>query len=79
MHTICHCGCGKTFDLAQNSDQYITYVSAYKLCERIKIDRKDNEDDILKKLENFNQTLGSIIKDELCSSIMFPDLDHAKK
>jgi hypothetical protein len=64
--------------MPQNTNQYLIYVSAFKLCSKIKVNRKDNEDDLLQKLADCNQKLASVVKAELQDSLMFPDEDHNK-
>lgn len=64
--------------MPQNKDQYLIYVSAFKICEHIGINRKDSVELILEKTERFNQKLGDMVKLELEKSIVFPDEDHYK-
>lgn len=78
INTKCECPCGKTFDMPQNKDQYIIYASAFTVCDRVKVQRKDEEEEILDKTLLFNQKLCQIIKQELQNSLMFPDEDHYK-
>lgn len=79
INTKCECPCGKTFDLPQNKDQYLIYVSAFKIWEYIGINRKDEVESILEKSEKYHQKLGDMVKTELEKSIVFPDEDHFKK
>lgn len=78
VHIKCECPWGKTFDLPQSQDQYLIYVSAFKICERVKVHRKDDESEILDKFLEYNQKLGPVVKQELQNSFMFPDEDHFK-
>lgn len=78
INTRCECPCGKVFDMPQNKDQYIMYVSAFALCDKVKINRKDDEEVILDKTIDFNQKLCSVVKEENQNSLMFPDEDHYK-
>lgn len=79
INTRCECPCGKTFDMPQNKDQYLIYVSAFKICERVQVSRKDSVEDIFDKTQKFSQKLGELVKAELQKSLMFPDEDHFKQ
>ena len=78
IKTKCECPWGKTFDLPQNKDQYLIYVSAFKIWEQVGVNRKDTVEDILEKSEKYHQKLGNAVKSELEKSIVFPDDDHYK-
>ena len=45
----------------------------------MKIDRKDEDEDILDKYQKCNQQMGIHIKEQLENSIVFPNEDHSKK
>jgi hypothetical protein len=78
VHIQWECPCGKTFELPQNKDQYLIYVSAYGLCDRVGVNRKDDLDSILDKYMKYNQKLGEVVRDEMQKSLEFPDKDHFK-